>query len=260
MERIIIIKLDIDEILIGDKMNKPRILFFDIETTPNIVTVFSLHNNESIHPQNILKERRIISIAWKYAGKSGISSVSIDPKHTNDDKDILELFSDIMKNVDVVVAHYGDEFDIKFINARLAFHNLPPLPNVIQIDTYKIARSKFYFNSNKLDYLAKFLGLGSKIRTDYELWRACMDGDEKALDRMVRYNRHDVTLLEKVYNRLAPFVKPKLKMSLSKDACDTCGSHRVHFRGTQRSLKGQSQRLQCIKCGHWQSKPIKETK
>lgn len=240
-------------------MNNLKVLFFDIETTPNIVTVFQLDNKQPIHYQNILEERTIISIAWKWLGEKTVFSLNVNCARPSDDKDLLLQFANILKAADVIVAHYGDGFDVKYINTRLAFHKLPPMPNVTQIDTWKIARSKFYFNSNKLDYLAKFLGVGGKIRTNYELWKSCMAGDPVAIAKMVKYNCHDVVILEKIYLRLAAFVKPKLKASTSKDTCGSCGSHTmIKAAGPRRNLKGWMQRFQCRKCGHWESKKIKE--
>lgn len=239
---------------------KPKILFWDIETTPNIVTAFDLDVKHGIHFQNIIQERTIICISWKWLGKNTIRTVSIDPKNPTKDKKLLEEIRATLEEADGIVAHYGDGFDSKFVNARLIFNNLKPLPNIIQIDTWKLARSKFLFNSNKLDYLAQFLGIGTKIRTNYALWRRCMDGDKKALAEMVRYNKHDVRLLEKVYLKLAPFVQQKLKSFLSDKKCSSCGKNNLIQRGKQRRKSGWVKRAVCNNCGHWNETKIEKDK
>ena len=61
---------------------------------------------------------------------------------------------------DVVIAHNGDKFDMRKANARFG-HYEPPMP-VQQVDTLKVARKYFKFESNKLGDLGEHLGLGNK--------------------------------------------------------------------------------------------------
>ncbi|MGH7867674.1 MAG: hypothetical protein ACREP9_08610 [Candidatus Dormibacteraceae bacterium] len=79
------------------------------------------------------------------------------------------------------MAHNGDYFDIPWVKGRLLFHGLPPMRPIPTIDTKALASRHFYLNSNRLDYLGQYLGVGKKIKTDYDLWLDCMNGDEKAL-------------------------------------------------------------------------------
>src|SRR5690606_7200301 len=149
----------------------------------------------------------IICASWKWQGDRKVESISVSPSNPTNDKPVLQKLLEVMNEADAVVAHNGDKFDMRWIRARLAFHRLPPLPPVVQIDTKKIAKSAFYFNSNRLEYLARYLGLGSKVKTGgYGLWKKCMNGDKTALEKMVRYNKHDVTLLEDVFDVLYPHV------------------------------------------------------
>ena len=65
--------------------------------------------------------------------------------------------------------------------------------------TLKLSRSKFKFNSNKLDYIAKYLGMGEKIKTEFGLWKdIVLNKDKDAMAKMVKYCQQDVRLLEKV--------------------------------------------------------------
>jgi len=102
-------------------------------------------------------------------------------------------------------------------------------PKYTTIDTLKIARSKFRFNSNKLNYIAKFLGIGQKIHTDLDLWKNIMlNKDKAALDKMVKYCKNDVILLEKVFSHLNTHIEPKTHYGVinnnDRGSCPECGS------------------------------------
>lgn len=237
----------------------PRILIYDLETSYLILKTFQLRNDQTIPFDNIIQERNILTAAWKWLGEKKTSSIAINPKKPTDDHHIVKKLSDLFQEADAVVAHYGSGFDNKYLNTRAIFHGLPPIKPAHEIDTWQIARKKFLFNSNRLDYLGKFLGLGRKIRTDSSLWHGCMSGNRKAISEMSKYNRQDVDLLEAVYKRLAPFVPPKVNASLYSDkpACPNCGSKDIQRRGLNVARSTVSQRLQCRSCGAWSSVPMK---
>jgi hypothetical protein len=48
-------------------MSKIKRLFFDIETSPNIGLFWAAGYKKNISPDNIIKERAIICIAYKWA-------------------------------------------------------------------------------------------------------------------------------------------------------------------------------------------------
>ena len=119
---------------------------------------------------------------------------------------MLEDFAKVMNSADVLVTHNGDNFDIRWVRARCMFHGIKISPKFNSIDTLKLARAQFRLNSNKLNYIAQFLGLGSKIETSYNLWKEiCLNHDQDALDKMVKYCENDVVLLEKVYKSLREY-------------------------------------------------------
>ena len=87
------------------------------------------------------------------------------------------------------------------LKTRALYHRIPTLPNYKQFDTLKIAKSKLYLNSNRLDYISKFLGFEGKIQTTPDLWdKVVMKNDREALKDMIEYCDEDVRQLEKVYN------------------------------------------------------------
>lgn len=238
-------------------MDNPKILLFDIETSHNVVAVFQL-KQDYIQPSNILQERYIISIAWKWLGDKKVQSVSVldnpelfqqDP---HNDLYVLKVFHDILSEADIIVGHNSDKFDIKFVETRMLINGLPPLPPINKIDTLKVARKRFLFNSNKLDYLGHVLGVGRKIKTDNSLWLKILKGDPEAITYMVKYNKQDVELLERVFNKLKPYIPNLISREMfGKAGCPRCGSLKTQSRGVHRTLTKTYQRFQCLGCGGW---------
>jgi DNA polymerase III epsilon subunit-like protein len=250
-------------------VTKPKILYWDIETTHNIAATFPVFN-AFINYKAILRDWHILSVAYSWEGEQKVHAVSVmdDPKRfakdPHDDYHVIKFMRDLIEQADAVVAHNGDKFDMKKFNSRLAYHRLPPLPNVVQIDTLKIAKDKFGFTFNRLDYLARHLGVGRKIKTDEDLWLECLNGSIKALTKMVRYNKMDIRVLKRVYKIIAPFAPAKLNMNhfTNKMVCPLCGHKHVH-RHKRRKLARAGTMLQyrCAsdKCGHYFSVPESST-
>lgn len=234
-------------------MTKPKILIWDIETFPNIVMSWSLWVDGMLPPDNIVQERSMICGAWKWYGEKTVHSVSIDPANPTDDYEVVAVLHEVVSSADAIVHHNGDKFDMRWLRARSVFHGLPPIPPVIQIDTKKIAKAAFYFNSNKLDYLATFLGIGRKIKTEFGLWKECLKGNETALAKMVKYCKHDIALLEQVYEALTPYIPSRLNRVLfaDREVCQHCGSKHIQYRGFYYTRTNKFRRYSCTECGTW---------
>lgn len=234
-------------------MNKPRILLWDIETAPNLLWSWSLRIPSGyLHHDNIEKERTIICGCWKWQGKKKVYITAVKHTRPDDDLAVVKALREVVASADAIVHHNGDSFDLKWLRARILYHGLPPLPPVLTIDTKKIAKSAFYFNSNRLDYLAKYLRIGCKIKTEFDLWKSVMRGVKSALEKMIRYNKHDVVLLEKVYDRLLPHAPAKLKrLYENREACQHCGGTHVQYRGYVYTAANKYKRYQCLGCGKW---------
>ena len=230
-----------------------RRLFWDIETSPNIHYAWGAGRKVFLGPDSIIKERNIICICYKWAGESKVHDLVWEPW---DDRELVKQFAPIANEADELVAHNGDKFDIRWFNGRNLIHGLDPLPQYKTIDTYKIAAKHFKLNSYKLDYLAQVLFGDKKIKTDFDLWKdVCLhhDGAQKALDKMVRYCRKDVKLLERVYNELAAYDTPKTHAGVfgggERWTCPHCGSDDVALSKTRVTPKGMKQRqMQCKSC------------
>lgn len=189
------------------ELDRPkRKLFFDIETTPNIVYSWRIGRDISLTHDNIIKERAVICICYKWSDENETKSLSWSK---GNDKEMLKTFAKIINSADEIVGQNSDRFDVKWLRARCLYHRIPLSVKFNSIDTLKMAKAGFYFNSNKLDYMGQFLGVGKKIHTDYELWKEVMDGDREALSKMIEYCIEDVELLERVYNEIQPYCPEK---------------------------------------------------
>jgi hypothetical protein len=235
------------------KYTGPRILFLDIESSPNIVTSWRIGSKINLGHDNVIKERRILCCAWKWNyDKQLYDSRS---KGSSDKLLVAKVFREL-RRADAVCAHNGDRFDLPYLRARGIHHGLKPPKPIKQIDTLKIARKVGYFNSNKLDYLGQFLGVGKKIKTDFGLWLECLRGDKKAMDKMVRYNKQDVVLLEKVFNKLKLYAPKETTLYGSwgnpPGSCQNlgCGGN-LRTKGSVCLRTGTYKAFTCTKCGAW---------
>ena len=230
-----------------------RTIFWDLETSPLIVPVWGLWENNVDHT-TILEETNILCACWKEPGtKAEIGSLSVDPANPRNDKALCRALRAALEDADVIVAHNGDDFDLRVLNARLIYHGFDPLPPITTIDTKKVAKSKFRFVSNRLDYLGAYLGLGRKKKTNFKLWLDVLNGNQKALDYMVRYCKQDIKLLEKVYLKLRPFMTnhPNLRLGSGRPGCPNCGKGPLIRQGTRRTRQSLYVRYQCKACGAW---------
>jgi len=233
-----------------------KILFLDIETAPSLGWVWGKYEQNVI---DFKSDWYMLSYAYKWATDKKVTAVALPDFSENFKADVeddhalsLSLWS-LLDEADIVVAQNGDSFDIKKINTRFLIHKMTPPSPYKTIDTLKIARKVFAFDSNKLDDLCHYLGIGRKLpHTGFHLWRSCMAGNLKAWAIMRKYNAHDVELLEQVYYRMrewAPTHPNVNKGDLYK--CPRCGSDKVQRRGFSYTKLRKKQRYQCLSCCGW---------
>ena len=233
--------------------NKKKRLFFDIETSPNIGFFWSAGYKLNVPYSNIIKERAIICICYKWAGEDKVYSLTWD--NNQDDKKMLEKFIEVANDATELVGHNGDKFDLPWIKTRCIFHHIPVFPTYTTIDTLKHARSKFRFNSNRLDYIAQYLNVGEKLETGgFDLWKnIVLNKDKESLEKMVTYCKNDVGILEKVYDRLSNYVVHKTHYGAlnngEKYSCPECGSEDLRFSQKRYTATGTARvQLQCNEC------------
>lgn len=211
--------------------------FVDIETSPNVVYSWRLGPKIHLDHHSIVRERAIICICWKHEGSPQVHSLTWDREQ--DDREMLRRFAPVLSESDEIVAHNGDRFDFPWIYTRCLKHGINLPSRLKSVDTLQWARRKFYFNSNRLDYLSKFLGRTGKIKTDFSLWKRIIEqNDPKALDHMVRYNKTDVKELAYVYRRMAPYMPARTHCGVlaggDKWSCPHCG--KTNIRSDRRTV------------------------
>lgn len=234
------------------KSFKPKRLFYDIETSYNIVKSWRIGFNINLNMEDIIQERAIITIAYKWEGEEDVTVLSWDK---GCDKKIIEDFVKVMAKADELVGHNVDRYDTKFIMARALKHNISVLPKYQSTDTLKLAKKHFMLNSNKLDYIAQYLGIGHKTKhRGLSMWDdIILRNDPKALEEMIEYNVQDVFLTEQVYHKLMEYSLPKVnhasKQTGDKHTCPQCGSDHAELHKTYISGSGVKTRLMgCKSC------------
>lgn len=239
-----------------------RIALIDLETAPSIGYVWGKYDQNVI---DFVQDGFILSFAFKWLGESKTHVYALDSfdnyvPGSNDDSRLVRKIWEIFDEADVVIAHNGDNFDIKVANARFIYWCKNPPSPYQTVDTLKLARRFAKFPSNRLDDLGRYLNIGRKLaHTGFHTWKGCMDGDPKSWAILKRYNKQDVVLLEEVYLILRSWASsyPNINMVTGKtDACPRCGESSLEERGSMRTVNGSRKRYHCTDCGGWCKGPI----
>jgi hypothetical protein len=241
-----------------------KILYYDIETAPNLSMVWGQYE------QNVIAHERewymlCVSYRWEHEKKTHVTSLVDFPadykKDPENDFHVVKKLWELFDEADIVIAHNGDKFDMRKANARFVAHGLGPASPVKSVDTLKVARRYFMFNSNKLDHLGDHLGVGRKVSTGgFETWAGCMRGDMKYWKLMIKYAKQDVDLLRKVYMKLRPWMKnhPNLNVYDGGQNCPTCGSSSLQKRGVRYTQVATYQQWQCNSCKSYSRTRVSE--
>jgi hypothetical protein len=136
-------------------------------------------------------------------------------------------------------------------------------PTYVTIDTLKVARSKFKFNSNKLNYIAQYLGIGEKIHTEYNLWKdIVLNKCKDSMEKMIKYCKQDVILLEKVHKELNYHIPAKTHYGVvfgeDRGTCPECGSDDLIRNNKVVTASGLTRiQYKCHTCNKYHSKTDK---
>ena len=229
-----------------------KILLLDIETAPNTAHVWGLWD-QNVGLNQLLESGYVMCWAAKWYGEKG---VLFDSVMQSTPTKMLKRIHALLAEADVVVHYNGRKFDIPTLNKEFVLHGLPPPSPYKQVDLLQTVKARFRFPSNKLDYVCQKLKIGRKVKHEgHEMWIKCMARDKAAWREMERYNRRDVTVLERLYVRLLPWITNHPNRGLYDDskglACPTCGSSNLQRRGEARTVNAVYARYQCKGCGSW---------
>lgn len=240
---------------------KPRVLLFDIETSPNLAYVWGKYQQDVIAYE---KEWELLCFAWKWLGQKRIY-VKSRRKHT--EEELVDMLHALFDEAHVLIAHNGDRFDIKKTNAKFVEYQKDPPSPYKTIDTRKQSYKHFMFNSNKLNDLAKLFNIGTKVETGgFQLWLDCMAGKTAGWKKMEMYNKQDIVLLEEVYLRIRHWMTTHPNMNLyqgSRIHCRVCGGlNLAPIDGAYHYMMVQKRQMYfCDDCRSWsKGEIIKEGK
>lgn len=225
----------------------------DIETQPHTVFAWGLWK-QTIAIDQIAKSGSTICFAAKWLGEK---EVIYSGHNTDSHKSMLQKIHKLLSEADAVVSYNGNKFDLPTLNKEFIKAGMAPPAPYKKIDLLSVARSQFKFTSNKLDYVAQFLGLGAKEKhKGMQLWLDCMSSSKHPSWKvMQKYNKQDVVLLERVYDKMLPWIPRHANWSVfsGKFCCPNCGSTNFQSRGDRyyKTLMGVYNRYQCNKCQTW---------
>jgi hypothetical protein len=236
-----------------------RVLIFDLECTPELSFHYGRYKVNIPEAFNI-RPSYLLSFSAKWLGSDEIITIGLPyyddyNPDSHCDKRLCQDLHKILSEADLLVAHNLVNFDWKVAQTRFLLNGLDIIPPTKLVDTLNIAKQNFRFPTNKLETLAKHLGVGEKMQNSgASLWLGCIAGEEEAWDEMLEYNTIDVEVLEKVYLKLRPYDKKHPNVALyHKDdvqRCVCCGSENLVLT-SKKSFTGSSEFdvLQCGDCG-----------
>lgn len=240
-----------------EKNGGPKVLIFDLETTPMLRWAFSLHE-EHASPKTIVRDWHLLSYSAQWLFEDDVFAEVLTPKEIKavDDSRLARSMWELIDNADIAVAYNGTNFDFKRLNTRFLKHGLLPPSHFLTVDPILTARSVFDFSSNSMDYVAEFLEHDKKIHTDFSLWSSCMDGNLESLENMLEYNVQDIKVLESLYLSLLPYMKNHPNMNLfyedNVQRCRQCGSEKIIEipKKVYRTLTNAYGLYRCTNCGY----------
>jgi DNA polymerase elongation subunit (family B) len=222
-----------------------NIITLDIETFADTARVWG----GGMYEQNLIKKVTyggLASFAYKKLGSSKVFCVTREGQSS--DRKLLIALRNVLDSADVVIAQNGKKFDVREINKRFLKHGIRfPSPYKI-IDTMTEMKRIARLDSYSLDNMSQFLGLGAKLKhRGFEMWELCEQDDPRAWREMVKYNKHDVVLTEKLYLAIQANIKSHPVITERPHACTKCGHDRLQARGVRNGLA----RFMCRACWGW---------
>jgi len=231
--------------------NSMKILFLDLETSPNLAHVWGLWD-QNIAIGQLVNSTEVICFGARWNNSEKVIFKSV---YHHGKKAMLKEMHRLLDEADVVVGWNSISFDTKHMNREFLEAGMKPPSPFKDLDLMRVVRSQFRMPSNKLDYVSQLLGVGAKVKhSGFDLWLDCMAGKRKAWVEMKEYQIQDVNLLIDLYEILKPWIKNGPHVALHNNVeggCRNCGSTHLNRRGVAKTASATYQRFQCQDCGSW---------
>lgn len=227
-----------------------RILYIDIETSPNLADVWGLWQ-QNVSLSQLRESSRVICFSGMWDGQKKPAFYS---EFKDGRQEMLSAAYRMLEEADVVVHYNGKSFDIPILNGEFITEGWGPPAPFQQIDLFRTVKKNFRFPSHKLAYVSERLEIGSKIvHEGHGLWVGCLLGDSKSWKKMERYNKQDVVLLKELYDILKPWITdhPNYRLYGDPEGCPNCGGNFLRKQGFRILTTGKYQRYRCSVCGTW---------
>lgn len=234
-------------------MNDLKILTIDIETMPHL-GYFWDRWKQDIGMIQIKELKKVTCFAAKWYGSEEVEFYS--EFHHGREEMVRQAYR-LLNEADVIITYNGKTFDVPHLETEMILLDPKMVPSPYQhIDLYQIIKRRFKFSSNKLDDVAKALGIGQKVKhSGFQLWIDCLNGVIEAWTEMRDYNKQDVVLTEDLYDLIKPWIKAHPNINVfSKEGvegCTRCGSMDFQERGTYENTFAVYKRYWCKTCGGW---------
>jgi hypothetical protein len=242
----------------GPFIKKPKILVFDIETSPMESYHWGLWD-QNISLGQIIEDWTVLSWSAKWLGDDPSKTMYMDTRKEKDvrnDKKILQGIWKLLDEADFVLGHNSNSFDVKKLNARFLLHGIKPPSSYRRFDTKQLAKKHFNLTSNKLEYITnqlctKYVKLKHGKFPGFSLWKECMKGNKEAWKEMEEYNKYDVLSLEEAFLKILPWESANIFEHYYDSEIDicTCGSIDFKKKGFRYTNTGKFQKMQCKNCG-----------
>lgn len=230
-------------------LDEANILTFDIETVPARVEfdTYDLRlRSPYVHHTNVVRPGQMLAWAAKWYHEPS-RVMYRDLRHP----DMLGDLWKLLDHASYTVTFNGDKFDLRKVRGYFARAGLPPFRKPKSIDLIKAART-FGFESASLDFTCRMFGVRRKIDNGgASLWRACLDGDDKAWRDMRTYNVGDVRATEDLFDALRPWIPNHPIMGYPADDnvhCPRCTSEDVTECGAVQAVVIRYRQFRCSNC------------
>lgn len=246
-----------DEVQPRGQKVAPKILVIDLETAPLEFYGWGLfEQNPSL--DMVIKDWSILSFSAKWLGAPAAEIMYQDTSKEKDprnDAKLLKTIHSLVDEADVLLIQ-NSKFDIGKFNARFILSGMKPPSSYKVIDTYKIAKKRFGFTSNKLAYMTdklctEYKKLDHGEFAGFKLWKECLAGNKKAWAEMKKYNMYDILSLEELYTKMAAWddsINLDIYSDDFQDRC-SCGSPDFKKNGFIYTKTAKYERFTCQTCG-----------
>lgn len=236
-------------------MSQPRILAWDLENSLMTLQGWGLFN-QNFGIDQIVEPSRVLCFGAKWLGEK--KNYTFKSVHDHGRTEMLDTLHELLTEADAVVSWNGAGFDTKVANREFIIEGYTPPAPYVEVDLMRAVKRMARFPSNKLDWVSRELGIGTKVKHEgVKLWQAVQAGDEAAWKKFRQYQRQDVELLDGLYEYLLPWIPasmhPNVAIGKIGDYCTRCGSDDLESRGQRyhKTTAGWYASYRCRNCGSW---------